>query len=138
MNKPYHLMTPQERLRARIEQRRECEDRIADGHLPKHQRLDFTHAQVFPVVWFWIRKLSAAGGRPNHREVVAAMLDDPENKDYPVEQVDNMVSWFSQTKTQDENEKTLGKRNPYGPMFYQIREDGCYVFIVKDISPITA
>lgn len=49
-----------------------------------------------------------------------------------------MVSWFSQTKTQDENEKTPGKRNPYGPLFDQIREDGCYVFIVKDQSPITA
>ena len=138
MKKPYHVMTAEERLRARIEQNHEAEERMANGHLPKHRRLGFTHAQVFPVVWFWIRKLSGAGVHPSHRQAVAAMLDDPENKHYPVEEVDNMVSWFSKTKTQDEKEKTPRKRNTYGPLFDQIPVDGCYVFIIKDTPPITA
>jgi hypothetical protein len=138
MKKPYHLMTAQERLRARIEQNLELEERISNGHLPKHRGSGFTHAQAFPVVWFWIKKLSATGIHPSHRQVVAAMLDDPENKDYAVEEVDKMVSWFSQTKTVDEKEKTPGKHNPYGPLFDQIPVDGCYVFILKDRPPISA
>jgi hypothetical protein len=132
MKKPHHLMTAQERLRARIEQNREFEGRIANGHLPKHRGSGYTQAETFPVVWFWIKKLSATGIHPSHRQVVAAMLDDPENKHYAVEQVDNMVSFFSQTKTVDENEKTAGKRNPYSPLFDQVPVDGCYVFILKD------
>ena len=131
MKKPYHLMTAQERLRARIEQKREIEERIASGQLPKHRGSGFTHAQAFPVIWACIKKLSVNGIHPSHREVVAAMAGDPENKHWPVEELDNMVSWFSQTKTVDENEKTPGKRNPYGPLFEQIPVDGCYVFIVK-------
>ena len=132
MKKPYHLMTPQERLRARIEENRALDKRLANGHLPKSGFVGYTFAQAFPVVWFWIKKLSATGvHHPSHRDVVAAILDESENNHYPFETVDNMVSFFSQTKTMDENEKTPGKRNPYGPLFDQKPVDGCYVFIVK-------
>jgi hypothetical protein len=92
MEKPYHEMTARERLAARIAQNRAIDERVADRsrlparssrkvkvYSPEKDDVTFTHAETFPLIASVVTKLCCAKNEfVGHREIVRAMLGDPE------------------------------------------------------------
>ena len=87
-------MKASERLAARIAQNRAMDERVANrSHMParsprprnrktyssENNDVRFTHAETFPVIASVITKLCSAKNEfVGHREIVQAMLNDPE------------------------------------------------------------
>jgi hypothetical protein len=126
LKKPYHEMKASERLAARIAQNRAMDERVANrSHMParspqntkiyssENNDVRFTHAETFPVIASVLTKLCSAKNEfVGHREIVQAMLNDPEigrsldliiaktPDEHPREWWGHsMMKWFSQAFT---------------------------------------
>jgi hypothetical protein len=153
MEKPYHEMTPSERLADRINRNRAIDARVAENskpagparsprkvkaYSPGKEDVTFTHAETFPLIAHVVRKLcSAKNDFVGHREIVDAMLSDPEivhSLDLIIARnpeahprdwwAHSMMKWFSQAFTEGTNDycQVFEREADTRPYRYKIRQ----------------